>query len=152
MPFCNGQMSIGQPRPSVQKVTFSGSLNSARSVDATCSMLMAWPLPARGLAGTRGFHGSLRAPAPSASSRSSTTTSVVAAIATSAAGSAWYSMLAPLCRFWSSVALTILAVTLPAVLAWRNAPPRSTQSSARMTSASHSSSRAGTGSTLNGGR
>ena len=32
MPLCSGQMSIGQPRPSVQNVTFSGSLNWSRSV------------------------------------------------------------------------------------------------------------------------
>ncbi len=41
MPLWNGQMSIGQPRPSVQKLTFSGSLNSARNVEAMCSMVSA---------------------------------------------------------------------------------------------------------------
>ena len=39
--------------------------------------------------------------------------SPVVAIDTSTAGSAWYSMLAPVCRFWSSVAAMILAETLP---------------------------------------
>ena len=39
MPLSIGQISNGQPRPSVQKLTFSGSLNSARRVEAICSMV-----------------------------------------------------------------------------------------------------------------
>ena len=34
MPLCSGHTSNGQPRPSVQKLTLSGSLNSARKVEA----------------------------------------------------------------------------------------------------------------------
>ena len=59
MPLWNGQMSIGQPRPSVQKVTFSGSLNSVCKVAAICSMVTPWPLVALGLTGGRDFHGSI---------------------------------------------------------------------------------------------
>src|ERR1051326_5902107 len=80
------------------------------------------------------------------------TAAAVGAIAPAIGESAWYSMLAPVCRFWSSEHAMIVAPTLPALLAWRSAPPRSTQSSARMTSASHSNLRAWLPSALNGGQ
>ena len=78
-------------------------------------MVIAAPLAALALAGTFAFHGSLR-PAPSAALSSATTTSPVEAIGTSTVGSAWYSMLAPVCRFWSSEQAMILAVDLADVL------------------------------------
>ena len=146
-------MSIGQPRPSVQKVTFSGSLNSARSAVATCSSVSAAPSPvARGLAGRLRPS---RAPAVPARARRAGRRPPRRRrppSMTSSAGSDWCSMLAPVCRLWSSVAPMILADGLPEVRASRSAPPRSTQSSARMTSASQRSSRAAGPGTLNGGR
>ena len=68
-----------------------------------------------GLAGTLAFHGSLR-PSPSAALSSATITSPVVATNTSTGGSSWYSMLAPLCRFWSSEQAMIFAVTVADVL------------------------------------
>ena len=115
MPLCSGQISVGQPRPSVQNVTFSGSLNWSRSDWAMTSMVSA-PFASLFFGGSLAFHGSLR-PSPSAALSSATITSPVVAANTSDGGSSWYSMLAPLCRFWSSEQAMIFAVTVPTFLA-----------------------------------
>jgi hypothetical protein len=62
------------------------------------------------------FQGSFL-PSPNAALSSATITSVVVAENTSDGGSSWYSMLAPLCRVWSSVQLMIFAVTVPTFFA-----------------------------------
>ena len=81
-------MSIGQPRPSVQNDTLSGSLNAARSASAIWSIVMYWLSTSRGLLAGRSRQGCLR-PWPKASTSSVTTTSATFGISTSTGGNSW---------------------------------------------------------------
>ena len=146
-------MSIGQPRPSVQKVTFSGSLNWSRK--RLRDVLHGERRCRRSLLA---LAGSLRLPRVLAARRR----------APPAVRRRRRRPSSPSTRrrrqrlvFHVGAGVQVLVersrrrswpMTLPTLLACRSAPPRSIQSSARMTSASHSSSRASLPRTLNGWR